>query len=39
MLIRGPLLPQTTTLFKKTGTQFEEAKRTFMDGREAEYVC
>lgn len=39
MLIRFPHLPQTMSLFKKAGKKFEEAKETFVDGKEAEYVC
>lgn len=39
MLIRFPLFPQTMSLFKKAGKKFEEAKQTFADGKEAEYVC
>ncbi|WP_380679846.1 hypothetical protein [Salinigranum sp. GCM10025319] len=27
------------SLFKKAGKKFEEAKRTFVDGEKAEYVC
>lgn len=27
------------SLFEKAGKKFEETKRTFVDGNEAEYVC
>lgn len=39
MLIRFPHLLQTVSLFKKAGKTFEEAKQTFVEGEEAEYVC
>ena len=27
------------SLFERAGKKFEETKRTFVDGKEAEYVC
>jgi predicted amidophosphoribosyltransferase len=27
------------SLFRKAGKKFEEAKQTYVDGKEAEYVC
>lgn len=39
MLIRFPRLDQTMGLFNKAGKRFEEAKQTFVDGKNAECVC
>lgn len=32
-------LPSAMSFFEKAGKKFEQTKRTFLDGKEAEYVC